>query len=240
MAELKYITLFLDRQKEFNMLSDEQAGKLIKGIFEYGATGEELASDDLTVNILFSVIKAQLDEVANKYDEKCRKNREIATNRERKKRDSKSTNVDERAADDGSEHERSPESTNVHERASETTNVNERDISSTKSTNTNTNTNTKTNTKTNINADALIYGTFHNVTLTQEEYDSLIGDYGRKTVEDYIDRVDNYCERTGRTYPNCYLTIREWMKKDGVNKSDVSKYECMINCFPDIIKTETA
>jgi len=66
MAELKYITLFLDRQKEFNMLSDEQAGKLIKGIFEYGATGEELASDDLTVNILFSVIKAQLDEVANK------------------------------------------------------------------------------------------------------------------------------------------------------------------------------
>ena len=238
MAELKYITLFLDRQKEFNMLSDEQAGKLIKGIFEYGATGEELASDDLTVNILFSVIKAQLDEVANKYDEKCRKNREIATNRERKKRDSKSTNVDERAADDDSEHERSPESTNVHERASETTNVNERDISSTKSTNTNTN--TKTNTKTNINADALIYGTFHNVTLTQEEHESLIKDYGKKTTEDYIERVDNYCERTGRTYPNCYLTIRDWMKKDGVNKSDVSKYECMINCFPDIIKTETA
>ena len=238
MAELKYITLFLDRQKEFNMLSDEQAGKLIKGIFEDGATGEELASDDLTVNILFSVIKAQLDEVANKYDEKCRKNKEIATNRERKKRDAKSTNVDERADDNNSEHDRSPESTNVHERASEITNVNERDFSSTKSTNTNTK--TKTNTKTNINADALIYGTFHNVTLTQEEYDSLIGDYGRKTVEDYIDRVDNYCERTGKTYPNCYLTIREWLKKDGVEKSDVAKYECMINCFPDIIKTETA
>ena len=116
MAELKYITLFLDRQKEFNMLSDEQAGKLIKGIFEYGATGEELASDDLTVNILFSVIKAQLDEVANKYDEKCRKNKEIATTRERKKREAKNTNVDERADDSTTEHERSPESTNVNER----------------------------------------------------------------------------------------------------------------------------
>ena len=114
MAELKYITLFLDRQKEFNMLSDEQAGKLIKGIFEYGATGEELASDDLTVNILFSVIKAQLDEVANKYDEKCRKNKEIATTRERKKREAKNTNVDERADDSTTEHERSPESTNVN------------------------------------------------------------------------------------------------------------------------------
>ena len=114
MAELKYITLFLDRQKEFNMLSDEQAGKLIKGIFEYGATGEELASDDLTVNILFSVIKAQLDEVANKYDEKCRKNKEIAITRERKKREAKNTNVDERADDSTTEHERSPESTNVN------------------------------------------------------------------------------------------------------------------------------
>ena len=81
MAELKYITLFLDRQKEFNMLSDEQAGKLIKGIFEYSSTGKELNSDDLTVNVLFSVIKAQLDDAANKYDEKCRKNKEIANNR---------------------------------------------------------------------------------------------------------------------------------------------------------------
>ena len=113
MAELKYITLFLDRQKEFNMLSDEQAGKLIKGIFEYGATGEELNSDDLTVNILFSVIKAQLDEVANKYDEKCRKNKEIAVTREKKKREAKNTNVIITTQ----------QTTNVHQKARTYTNV---------------------------------------------------------------------------------------------------------------------
>lgn len=228
MAELKYITLFLDRQKEFNMLSDEQAGKLIKGIFEYGATGEELNSDDLTVNILFSVIKAQLDEVANKYDEKCRKNKEIATNRERKKRESKSTNVDERADVDEDEHERSQESTNVHERV----------ISSTKSTNTKTN--TKTKTKTNNNADALLYGTFSNVSLTKEEHSKLVNDYGRNRTEEYIDRVDTYCERTGKSYPDCYLTIREWMRKDGIAPSDTAKYNCLINRFPELPEIEVS
>ena len=226
MAELKYITLFLDRQKEFNMLSDEQAGKLIKGIFEYGATGDELASDDLTVNILFSVIKAQLDEVANKYDEKCRKNKEIATTRERKKREAKNTNVDERADDSTTEHERSPESTNV----------NERDFSSTKSTNTK----TKTNTKTNNNADALLYGTFSNVSLTKEEHSKLVNDYGRNAVEDYIERVDTYCERTGKSYSDCYLTIREWMRKDGILPSDTAKYNCLINRFPELPEIEVS
>ena len=230
MAELKYITLFLDRQKEFNMLSDEQAGKLIKGIFEYSSTGEELKSDDLTVNILFSVIKSQLDEAANKYDEKCRKNKEIANTREKKKRELKSTNVCE---DDDN-------STTDHERAFETTNVNERDISSTNSTNTKTKTNTKTNTKTKTitNADALVYGTFGNVTLTKDEYDDLVNDYGRNKITEYIDRVDTYCQKKNKTYSDCYLTIREWLQKDHVEKSDVAKYYCFINRFPDLDVSE--
>lgn len=212
MAEMKYLTLYLDRKKEFDMLSDEQAGRLIKGLLEYGATGEELHSDDLTINILFSVIKAQLDEFANKYEEKCRKNKEIAKEREKNKRERKSTNVNERA--------------NSDTECNDTTNVNERDILCTESTNTNTKTNTNT-----INADALICGRYSHVKLTQQEKESLVSDYGTSTIEDYICRVDNYCERTGKEYPNCELTIREWLNKDKVEKSDIEKYNFVINKF---------
>ena len=98
--------------------------------------------------------------------------------------------------------------------------MNERDYSSTRSTN------TKTKTNTNTESDSNTYDL---------EYNSLLADYGKKTTTDYIERVDEYCERTGKTYSNCYLTIREWLRKDGIKADDTWKYEFVINQFPDVV-----
>lgn len=57
-------------------------------------------------------------------------------------------------------------------------------------------------------------GKYQNVYLTEEEYESLISQYGKEKTDDYINRVDEYCESAGRKYNNYLATIELWIKKD--------------------------
>ena len=55
MAENKapsFFHLYLDYDEQFRMLSDAQAGMLIKALFSYANDGEEPDFDDLTVKLL--------------------------------------------------------------------------------------------------------------------------------------------------------------------------------------------
>lgn len=54
------------------------------------------------------------------------------------------------------------------------------------------------------------YGEFKHVTLTDDQYQKLIEDYGEKAVLDGIRNVDEYCEEKGKTYKNYNLTLRKW------------------------------
>ena len=58
------------------------------------------------------------------------------------------------------------------------------------------------------------HGEFNHVMLSDEELAKLIHDYGGNTVNDYIKRVDEYIEQTGRKYKNHALTIRTWYRRD--------------------------
>lgn len=61
------------------MLSDEQAGKLYKALMRYGDTGElPDFSDDLPLNMAFSLMKKEIDVNVEKYNEMCERNRENA------------------------------------------------------------------------------------------------------------------------------------------------------------------
>ena len=80
------------------------------------------------------------------------------------------------------------------------------------------------------------YGRNGKVLLKTEEYDKLINDYGKETVERYIDRMDNYLTSKGREYNDCYAELLVWIDRDGVQKRDpkafdVKKYEFVINKF---------
>ena len=68
MATKKSFVLFTDRKKEIDMLSDAQCGVLFKAILRYADTGERLESDDLVLQVLFSVFTSQIDICNEKWE----------------------------------------------------------------------------------------------------------------------------------------------------------------------------
>ena len=90
MAKDSFI-LYLDHQEIFEMLTDEQAGQLIKSIFLYERTGT-MPKMDKMLNLAFVPIMQILDKNRRRYDEKCKKNKENIKKRWNKN----NTNVYER------------------------------------------------------------------------------------------------------------------------------------------------
>ena len=58
------------------------------------------------------------------------------------------------------------------------------------------------------------YGEYGRVRLTDEEYNSLVNDFGQETVEVYIQRADDYSQEHKRYYNNNAVTIRKWIEDD--------------------------
>ena len=78
MAENKapsFFHLYLDYDEQFRMLSDAQAGMLIKALFSYANDGEEPDFDDLTVKLFFSILKKSMDREFENYQKVCEQNR---------------------------------------------------------------------------------------------------------------------------------------------------------------------
>lgn len=94
-------------------LTDEQLGKLMRAIFIYARDGEVINLEP-TLRMAFAFIKDNIERNQDKYQAKCEKNRQIALERERKKREARekagNTNVHERART-------CENNTNVHERS---------------------------------------------------------------------------------------------------------------------------
>ena len=94
-------------------LTDEQLGQLTRAIFLYARDGKTINLEPV-VRMAFAFIKDNIERNQDKYQAKCEKNRQIALERERKKREARekagNTNVHERS--------RTCEyNTNVHERS---------------------------------------------------------------------------------------------------------------------------
>lgn len=79
------------------------------------------------------------------------------------------------------------------------------------------------------------YGEYKHVKLTDEQYKKLIEDYGESVTEDYIKRVDEWCQLKGKRYKDYSIAIRNWINQDGVSQKsesfDVEKYKSLINKF---------
>ena len=84
--------LYLNAFEQWKMLSDDQAGKLIKALFIYAETGERIVTDDGMLRMAFSFITAQMDRDNEKYAKTCEKRRE-AVNKRWNKNNTKNTIV---------------------------------------------------------------------------------------------------------------------------------------------------
>lgn len=103
MAGSKSIILHLDSMPQWDMLSDDQAGKLIKSLLTYAKTGEQPQSDDKLLLMAFSFFASQVERDGQKYAKKCETNKRIAEERESRKREERArtcTNVHERAPEE--------------------------------------------------------------------------------------------------------------------------------------------
>lgn len=73
MAKESFI-LYLEHQAVFEMLTDEQAGQLIKNIFEYEKTGQVPKMEQM-LNVAFVPIKQDLDKNRAKYEKTVERNK---------------------------------------------------------------------------------------------------------------------------------------------------------------------
>ena len=82
--------MYLDYEEQFNLLSNEEIGILMKAIIHYEKT-KEIPNLEGMVKMAFSFIKTQLDRDREKYHKKCEKNKENGTKGGRPKKDSITT-----------------------------------------------------------------------------------------------------------------------------------------------------
>lgn len=81
MSERKSFMLYLDAIEQWDMLTDEQAGVLIKALLRYSKTGERLETSDGMLKMAFSFITAQIDRDGEKWEKTCEKRRDAINKR---------------------------------------------------------------------------------------------------------------------------------------------------------------
>ena len=74
MAKNSFV-LYYEYKEHFELLSDEELGKLMRAIMEYEAEGIVPELDGM-VKMAFSFIRKDLDICREKYDAKCERNRQ--------------------------------------------------------------------------------------------------------------------------------------------------------------------
>lgn len=87
----KSFVLYTDMAQHINLLTDEQAGQLLKGLFIYVKTDQAPVFDDGIIAMAFSFIRAQLDRDCEKYEQVCAKRREAGKQGGRPKTNQKQT-----------------------------------------------------------------------------------------------------------------------------------------------------
>ena len=90
---LEYFPFYYSYRKKLAKLSDQEVGRLVRSLLEYGETGE---TEELTgrESVAFDFIADDIDRAKSAYDEKCSKNRKNIEERYDRKR--ANTNVYER------------------------------------------------------------------------------------------------------------------------------------------------
>jgi hypothetical protein len=191
MAENKTsFVLYSDQRTLIDLLSNEQAGKLLKHIYAY-VNDENPICEDVLINVAFEPIKQQFKRDLKKW-ERTKESRSKAglASAEARKNKQNSTN-----------------STNVKCVQQSSTN-------STVNVNDNVNVNVNVNDNVNDIKDNIVYRKFKHLQISLGEFEKLNEVYEKSSIDDILDRIENYKQNT--KYSSLYLTANSWLRKDGV------------------------
>lgn len=212
MAKKKSFILYNDYIKHIGKLSDEEAGKLFKAIFDYVNEGK-LPDLDGMAAMAFSFIANQLDTDLQKYEETCKKRSENIKKRWEK------ANASQKAAENTSDTKDTNEYNCIFCNTNDTDNDIDSDID------------IENDIDNDIDSDSVLHnirarGAHHTIHLTEQEYKNLCGKYGLAVIDQYIDKIDQYLTENGKKpYPNHYQTIVKWLESDKVKPLPSTSYD---------------
>lgn len=208
MAKKKSFILYADYIKHIGKLTDEEAGRLFKAIFEYVNEGR-LPDLDGMAAMAFSFISNQLDSDLRKYEETCKKRSENIKKRWEKA--NKCQNQTDSTADtkDTNEYKCIFCNTNDTDNGidSDIDIENEIDIEN----------DSDSGSVLHNNTVPVPGTTTTNVHLTEKQYNDLCGKYGKEIIDRYIAKIGRYLDSNGKKpFPNHYETIVKWLTSDNI------------------------
>ncbi len=191
-----------------NLLTDSEAGQIIKAVFDYEINQAEPEFSDRTMQIVFFDIKRFLDSNRENYEKVCRRRSESAKKRwvghsessdesSQMQKDANACNCIQMDAFAGNSNNNS--NSNCNSNSDSNCNSNTEQTSLQKSTDTYT--------------DKKAYGIFGNVYLSEEEYGLLIKDF--EDAKRRIDSFSAYMRSSGKGYNDHYARLLSWNCYDG-------------------------
>lgn len=212
MAKKKSFILYADYIKHIRRLSDEDAGRLFKAIFDYVNEGK-LPDLDGMAAMAFSFIANQLDTDLQKYEETCKK---------------RSENIKKRW-------EMAKASQKAAENTSDTKDTNEYNCIFCNTNDTDNDIDSDIDIENDIDIDSdsgsVLHnmrprGAHHTIHLTEQDYKNLCEKYGQAIIDQYIERIDQYLSTNNKKpYPNHYQTILKWLESDKVKPLSSASYD---------------
>lgn len=253
MGEKKSFILYLDTIKQWDMLSDEQAGKLIKALLRYCENGDKLETDDGMLSMAFGFIIAQIDRDSEKWNTIREKRSEAGkkggapkgnnnAKKQPEKQPPKQPEPQKQAnqakqANACSEFSTAESSENMSENVvfnNAVSDYEKQAKQAKQAVNVNVNGNVNVNDNVNVNESVnVINNPLSPSAPTRSPLESLIYDYGEENVEKYVQRVESWYTEKGKSLNDVEAVARRWMEQDNVPVIDhsVDKYKCVINNF---------
>ena len=192
--------LYGNQSRQIEMLSDQEAGALIKKIYRY-VNGEDVKEYQLSpiAEMLYSIIEDQIARDRNKYNELCRRRQEAGRKGGRPRKE-KPNGFEEKQK-------------------------NQKVILKSKQKHTDTDTDTVTVTDNDTGTEKTqrhMYGTYKNVPFSDEELKTLKEECPNDW-EEWIEKVSSWCASNGKRYKNGLATIRNWKQRDQSNQASTTK-----------------
>lgn len=214
----KAILIHLDYDETFHLLSDEDAGILIKAIFDYEARKTEPEFDNLVLTVVFKQIKSFLDSNRARYKDVCKKRSENA-----KKRWESLTKAEEDSQDMQMHTTTGNTNTNTNTNSNENSNVNSNEnvcVKEKEKTAASEKTDEAVGEKISEHTNTLKtpYGEFFNVYLTAEEHTRL-----KQKLPDADMRIDSlsaYMKASGKIYADHYAQLLNWKLYENISPAE--------------------
>lgn len=195
----KAIFLLHSFDELINHLTDEEAGQLLKALYDYDMRGIEREFEDRSMFFLFHQIKNTLDKHQKHYNDVCEARKKSAEKRWRDDSgETKNKAVMQMHANAYKEKENEKVKENLNEKENENVNVKE---------------NEKQDKAVGFEADRTqthksTYGEFKNILLTEEEYKRLTERFSDAASR--IDSLSAYIKATGKVYADHYAQLINW------------------------------